>query len=89
METQLLNKGKQMEIKKQPYKSPGDLAIEWAIEKYARVDEFAEQLKDHWLEIHDLTELTDEEVKWRMLPIALSILEKHEDFASGLGHWDW
>jgi hypothetical protein len=78
------NKGKQME-----YKSAGDLAVNWAIDRYSRAEEIAEQLRNHWAEIWPENTMSEEELTWKLLPIAIDILKQHPEFADVEMGWDY
>ena len=70
-------------------KSTRETATGWCTDRYSVVSEVAEELKDHWLEIYTETELTEEQIVWKMLPIAISILSKHPDFTDTNADWEW
>jgi hypothetical protein len=84
METQLLNKGKTME-----YKSAGDKAVDWAQDRYSRAEEITEHLRNHWAEIWPENSMTEEELTWRLLPMAIDILKQHPDFADRDCDWQY
>ena len=78
------NKGKTME-----YKSAGDKAVDWAQDRYSRAEEVAEHLRNHWQEIWPETTMSEEELMWKLLPMAIDILKKHPDFSDELTGWDY
>jgi hypothetical protein len=79
-----ITKEKQME-----YKSAGDLAVNWATDRYSRAEEIAEQLRNHWLEIWPECSMTEEELTWKLLPMAIDILKQHPEFADTEMGWDY
>jgi hypothetical protein len=57
-----------------------DRAVTWAGNRFSVAEEIAQEYANHWLEIHDDTAFTNEELVMKMLPMAIDILKKHPDF---------
>ena len=71
------------------YKSAGDKAVDWAQDRYSRAEEIAEHLRNHWQEIWPETTMSEEELMWKLLPMAIDSLKKHPDFSDELTGWDY
>ena len=71
------------------YKSAGDKAVDWAQDRYSRAEEIVEHLRNHWLEIWPECSMTEEELTWKLLPMAIDILKQHPEFADTEQGWDY
>jgi hypothetical protein len=64
------------------------IVTNWAANRFSVAEEIAQEYANHWLDIHDDTAFTNEELVMKMLPMAIDILKKHPDFTKSR-HWEF
>ena len=63
-------------------------AINWAGQIFSVAEDIAQEMANHWFEIHESAGFENEELVLKFLPMAIDILKNHPEFTNA-SHWEF